>query len=83
MLERCEPCFTYIHFLPDYPFVAFKGSGFLLLALQLLVILPVNSRLVTLPIITVGQQCCMGRREMKVVEGYALLAYAARVLGRD
>lgn len=63
MLERREPCFTNIHFLPDYPFVAFKGSGFLLLTLQLLVILPVNCSLVTLSINSVVQQCCVGGRE--------------------
>lgn len=43
LLGRHEPYFIYIHFLPDYPFVAFKGPGFLLLTLQLLVILLIHS----------------------------------------
>lgn len=63
LLERREPCFTNIHFLPGYPLVAFKGSRFLLLTLQLLVILPVNCSLVTLPINSVVEQCCVGWRE--------------------
>lgn len=54
--------------------MAFKGSAFLLMTLQLLVILPVNRSL---------EQCLMGGREDEVVDVYAMLTYAARVLGRD
>lgn len=51
-----DPASSVSIFLPDYPFVAFKGSAFLLLPLQLLVIFPVNRSLVILPINSVVQQ---------------------------
>lgn len=43
LLGKRKPYFIYIHCLLDYPFVAFKGSEFLRLTVQLLVILLINS----------------------------------------